>query len=80
MIFWKQLRSQDRVRAFVVGDADDRGWEVRQEEDNRIVKRAWLHDWHRVEVAIMSFKVEAGQLRSDGWTEVPTRPAPGHVL
>ncbi len=76
MIFSKQLRSQEHTRAFVVGEADDRGWEIREEEDNRIVKRTWLHDWHRVENAMMRFMVEAVQLRSAGWTEVPGSPAP----
>jgi hypothetical protein len=74
MIFSKQLRSLNHTRAFVVGEADERGWEVREEEDNQIVKRTWLHDWHRVEHAIMSFMLEAVQLRSAGWTEVPSSP------
>ena len=70
MIFSKQLRSQDHTRAFVVGEAGERGWEVREEEDNRIVRRTWLHDWHRVENAITRFMAEAVQLRSAGWVEV----------
>ena len=76
MIFSKQLRSEDHTRAFVVGEVDDRGWEIREEEDNRIVKRTWLHDWHRVENAMLGFMVETVQLRSAGWTEVPTSTAP----
>jgi len=71
MIFSKQLRSQEHTRAFVVGEADERGWEVREEEDNRIVNRAWLHNWRHVENAIMKFMVESMQLRSAGWVEVP---------
>ena len=74
MIFSKQLRSLNHTRAFVVGEADERGWEVREEEDNQIVKRTWLHDWHRIEHAMMSFMLETVQLRSAGWTEVPSRP------
>ncbi|MCM3878604.1 MAG: hypothetical protein ND807_00710 [Vicinamibacterales bacterium] len=72
MIFSKQLRSQNQnhTRVFVVGEADARGWEVRVEQDDRIVKREWLHDWHRVENAMMSFTVATMQLRSAGWIEV----------
>ena len=70
MIFSKLFRSADHTRAFVVGDADERGWEVREEEDNRVVKRTWVHDWHRVETTIMRFMIEATQLRSAGWKEV----------
>jgi hypothetical protein len=75
MIFLKQLRSQDHTRAFVVGHADEHGWEIREEEDNQVVRRTWLHDWHRVENAILRFMAEAVQLRSAGWVEVPTSTA-----
>jgi hypothetical protein len=71
MIFSRQLRSQNHTRAFVVGEADERGWEVREEEDDRVIKRTWLHDWERVEKAMMNFMVEAMQLRSAGWVDVP---------
>jgi hypothetical protein len=73
MIFSKRLRSQEHVREFVVDDADERGWEVREEQDNRIVKRTWMHDWHRVESAMMKFALEAIQLQRAGWVEVPVR-------
>jgi hypothetical protein len=69
MIFSKRLRSQDHVREFVVDEAD-RGWEVREEQDHRIVKRTWMHDWHRVENAIMRFGLEASQLQRAGWVEI----------
>jgi hypothetical protein len=48
---------------------------VREEEDNRVIKRTWLHDWHRVENAITRFMAEAVQLRGAGWTDVPTSSA-----
>jgi hypothetical protein len=73
MIFSKKLQSEDHIRSFVVGNADEHGWEVREEEDNRVVKRAWLHDWHRVEHAMMRFALEATQLQRAGWVEVPVR-------
>ena len=70
MIFSKQLRSQNHVKEFVVHDADERGWEVREEEDHQVVKRTWMHDWHRVEKAMMRFAAEATQLQRAGWVEV----------
>jgi hypothetical protein len=70
MIFSRHLRSEDHTRQFVVDDADDRGWEVREEEDQRIVKRTWLRDWHRVETAMMRFGLEAMQLQRAGWVDV----------
>jgi hypothetical protein len=73
MIFTKRLLSEDHVREFVVGDADERGWEVREEQDHRVVRRTWLHDWHRVENAMMKFAVESINLQRAGWVEVPVR-------
>jgi hypothetical protein len=73
MIFTKRFRSQDHVREFVVDEADEGGWEVREEQDYRVVKRTWLRDWHRVENAMMRFALEAIQLRRAGWVEVPVR-------
>lgn len=70
MLFSKRLKSQEHIREFVVDEADDRGWEVREEEDHRIVKRTWIRDWHRVEGAMMRFALEATQLQRAGWVEV----------
>lgn len=70
MVFSKRLRSREHIREFVVGNADDRGWEVREEEDHRIVRRTWMHDWHRVENVITRFAFEATQLQRAGWVEV----------
>ena len=70
MIFAKRFRSHDHTYSFLVGHADERGWEVREEQDNEVVKRTWLHDWHRVENAMMRFALQAMQLQSAGWTEV----------
>lgn len=72
MIFSKRLRGEGHTRQFVVDDADDRGWEVREEEDNHVVRRTWVHDWHRVENAMMRFALEATQLQRAGWVEVTT--------
>ena len=70
MIFAECLRSQDHTRLFVVNSSDERGWEVLEEEDNQVVKRTPLHDWHRVENAMMRFGIKAIQLQSTGWTGI----------
>ena len=72
MIFSKRLRSHDHVKEFVVDEADERGWEVREEEDHRVVRRTLMHDWHRVENAMMRFGIEAIQLQRAGWVDVTT--------
>jgi hypothetical protein len=70
MIFSKRLRSRDHLKAFVVDEADDRGWEVREEEDHQVVKCTRMHDWHRVENAMMRFGLQATQLQRAGWVDV----------
>jgi hypothetical protein len=70
MIFSKRLCSQEHTRGFVVDDADECGWEVREEEDSRVVKRTRMHDWHHVENAMTRFALEASQLQRAGWVEI----------
>lgn len=76
MIFSKLLQGQGHTRGFLVGEADEQGWEILEEEDSRIVKQTRLHDWHRVERAIVRFMAEAVRLRDAGWTEMPVSLPP----
>ena len=73
MIFTKRLRRAQHVREFVVDRADERGWEVREEEDDQVIRRTWMRDWHRVENAMMRFALKSLQLQRAGWIEVPAR-------
>jgi hypothetical protein len=70
MLFAKRLVNEGHTREFVVDHAGDSGWEVREAEDNHVVRRALLHDWHRVESVIMRFGMEATQLERNGWIEL----------
>ena len=70
MIFAKGFRSANHTKTFVVDEATDSGWQVREEEDNRVVRTTWVHDWHRVENAIMRFVIEGMQLQRAGWVEI----------
>jgi len=72
MIFSKRLRSDDHTRTFSVNSAHQHGWEVREEQDDEVLTKTCLYDWHRVEKAMMRFAVEAMQLQNAGWTEVQT--------
>jgi hypothetical protein len=45
------------------------GWEVKDEEDRRVVRRVVYDDWHRVERARMTFAQEGMKLKDDGWKE-----------
>jgi hypothetical protein len=70
MLFAKRLFNDGHTREFVVDDERGNGWEVREAQDNHIVRRTLLHDWHRVESTIMRFGIEATQLERKGWIEL----------
>jgi hypothetical protein len=36
----------------------DSGWEIREERDDTVVRRATYRDWHRVERAIQVFEAK----------------------
>jgi hypothetical protein len=78
MIFAKRLFSDGHTREFVVDHANEHGWEVREATDNHVVRRAWLHDWHRVECTMTKFAIEATELERHGWIELQA-PAPNVV-
>jgi hypothetical protein len=44
------------VARFVITRDAREGWEVREEHDERIVRRTNYRDWHRVERAIQAFE------------------------
>jgi len=70
MLFAKRMFNDGHTREFVVDNATASGWEVREAEDNHVIRRALLHDWHRVENAIMRFGLEVTQLERNGWIEL----------
>jgi hypothetical protein len=50
-----------------VSDGAVLGWEVRVEEDSRIVRQTRYTDWHRVERALSAMRAQIGQLEREGW-------------
>jgi hypothetical protein len=68
-MYARVLRKADHIRRFTIHRADAVGWEVREEQDSRIVRTSRYTDWHRVERARMVFAREAALLEDAGWTE-----------
>lgn len=59
--------SDGHTRRFTVArHHETHGWEVRHEEDNRLITSVVYHDWHRVERARHAFAAEAHAVRTRG--------------
>lgn len=72
-MFAKELRHAGHVRKFSIRDTGAAGWEVRDEQDDRILKRVCYRDWHRVERAMNMFNLQIDELEHSGWSAEPTR-------
>jgi hypothetical protein len=68
-MYARKFKRADQTRRFTITDAGSAGWEVRAEEDSRIVWSARYNDWHRVERARMDFARQAKTLEHAGWIE-----------
>jgi hypothetical protein len=68
-MYARLLRKADETRRFTITTAGDAGWEVREEQDSRVVWSARYTDWHRVERARMLFARLAAALEHSGWVE-----------
>ena len=67
--FQKSLKNQERTLRYSIV-ATDTGWEVREERDSQVVRKAHYQDWHRVERARRSIDLELHDLQRQGWSEV----------
>jgi hypothetical protein len=67
-MYERTLRNASHVRTFTITTGGT-GWEVKVEQDSRLIRRVCYHDWHRVERARMTFAKEALALQRSGWTE-----------
>ena len=68
-MYRRTFRKADRTHRFVITNADDFGWEVREEQDSQVISRVRYSDWHRVERARMNFAAHALSLELSGWKE-----------
>ena len=51
------LSNSGHTRRFQIKPLDAAGWEVREEEDSRLVSARVYNDWHRVERARSVFQI-----------------------
>ena len=68
-MFVKQLSQAGHTRRFTIHKSREKGWEVRDEQDNRVLKRVCYTDWHRVERALDLFTEQIDDLERRGWSE-----------
>jgi hypothetical protein len=69
-MYHRELQREDRTQRFLIIPSNGDGWEVRQEEDDKVLSVRRIYDWHRVENARRWFASEVAQLRAAGWVEV----------
>ncbi len=70
-MYAKSLRYAIHTRRFTIRPVPTSGWEVRDENDDGVLKRVFYSDWHRVDRAIAAFAKEADTLRAVGWVDEP---------
>ena len=68
-MYTRCLQKAAHIRRFSITPTLGSGWEVRYEQDSRVIKSVRYRDWHRVERARMTFAREAALLEQSGWTE-----------
>jgi hypothetical protein len=66
-MFSRELSFSGHTRRFTVSAMPSDGWEMRVEEDDRLVRRAHYNDWHRVERALSAMQREVLALQQMGW-------------
>jgi len=55
----KREYTQDgHIARLSVSRGTDAGWDLREERDDRVVRRARVTDWHRVERALQVFEMQ----------------------
>ena len=68
-MYARMLRKASATRRFTITHIHDAGWDVREEQDSRILRRVIYQDWHRVERASLAFSMQAQSLIASGWEE-----------
>ena len=67
-MFARALHKDQHKKRFSIVQTG-RFWEVLEELDSRVVRRAVYDDWHRVERAKRVFTQEVASLCQAGWVE-----------
>ena len=61
------LRNAAHTRRFTITSTAASGWEVRDEQDSRVLHSALYTDWHRVERAKLRIELQVSDLEQRGW-------------
>lgn len=69
-MFAKELQQAGHTRKFSIVDKGNAGWEVRDVQDDRVLKEICYTDWHRVERAMSMFAIQIDELESKGWAAI----------
>lgn len=70
-MFVKELHQAGHVRKFSIKKLGESGWEVRDVQDERVLRQVYYNDWHRVERAVNMFNILIEDLESRGWAANP---------
>jgi hypothetical protein len=71
-MFVKELTQAGHTRRFSISERRETGWEVRDVQDDRVLKQVCYTDWHRVERAQQVFNLLIDDLESRGWQSLST--------
>jgi hypothetical protein len=63
------LRKASTIRRFTITHLHSAGWDVREEQDSRVLRRVVYRDWHRVERASLTFSLQIKSLLDSGWVD-----------
>jgi hypothetical protein len=66
-MFTRELTQSGHVRRFTIRESGGDGWEVREEEDSRVIRHVLYRDWHRVERALQRIDEQVVDLEKRGW-------------
>jgi hypothetical protein len=64
----RRLIHDGHVHRFIVVE-DLEGWEVREEEDSKLIRQTHHDDWHRVERDTWRFELRSQEFKRQGWVE-----------
>ena len=68
-LFSRHLQLGSHSRFFNVDVEPGVGWLVYERTDDQPVRQRTYDDWHRVELAMSRFAIEASQLTREGWRD-----------
>jgi hypothetical protein len=68
-MFSISLRNADHTRRYSIAPLSTSGWEVKLEQEGKLTRHVYYHDWHRVERVLALFQMEVSDLTQRGWQQ-----------